>query len=73
MAIYRLMQNAAFEPEHVKAMASAYEGVLVDLGLKDRNDLLTELIAKKIFEYAQTGQRDPIALRKHVLEEIKSR
>jgi hypothetical protein len=59
MAIYRLMQHAGSAPEDVERMGAAYERALVELGLKDRNDPLTEIIAKHIIEIAHTGERDP--------------
>ena len=58
MAIYRLFQKHPFEPEDITRLAKAYERALVELKLADRNDPITELIAKKIFEAAQTGIRD---------------
>jgi hypothetical protein len=59
VAIYRLLQKSAFDPEDTKRMGEAYEMALVSLGLKDRNDPLTEIIAQHIFEIAQTGEKDP--------------
>ena len=58
MAIYRLLQNSAFGPEETKRMGDAYELALVELQLKDRNDPLTETVAKYIVEVAQTGEKD---------------
>jgi hypothetical protein len=62
MPIYRLLQNSAFEPEHLSAMATAFEQALADLNLVDRSDPLTEVIARKVIEIAQCGERDPIRL-----------
>jgi hypothetical protein len=59
VAIYRLLQNAAFNPEDTKRMGAAYEQALVELGLNDRNDPLTEIVAKLIVEIAQTGEKNP--------------
>jgi hypothetical protein len=59
MAIYRLFEKSAFGPEEIKRMTDAYERALVFLDLKDRNDPLTESIAKLIVEAAQTGEKDP--------------
>ena len=59
MAIYRILQNAAFDPERIVLVAKAYEDTLRSLHLVDRSDPLTELIAKQIFEAAQRGERDP--------------
>ena len=63
MAIYRVLQNAAFNPERIELVAKAYEDALRSLNLIDRSDPLTELIAKQIFEAAQRGERDPDRLR----------
>lgn len=59
VAIYRLLQNSAFEPEDIERMTAAYELALVELVLSDRNDPLTETVAKYIVEAAQTGEKDP--------------
>jgi hypothetical protein len=70
MPIYRLLQYSAFEPEHIKAMSVAYEQALVDLKLVGRTDLLTELIAQKVIEFAQCGERDPTRLLQRTVAEI---
>ena len=59
VAIYRLIASGTFGPDEIKAMAAAYEGALIDLQLMDRNDPLTELIAKAIVTVTATGERDP--------------
>jgi hypothetical protein len=58
VAIYRLLPNSVFEPEDIARMTTAYEKALILLGLKDRNDPLTELVAKQVVEVAQTDERD---------------
>jgi hypothetical protein len=70
MAIYRLLQGAVFDDKAVKAMTTAYEAALVELKLADRNDPLTETIARKIVEIAQTGERDPERLCQRALAEL---
>jgi hypothetical protein len=47
MAIYRLIAAGTFGPDEIKVMIAAYEGA-TDLGFVDREDPLTELIAKSI-------------------------
>jgi len=59
MTIYRLLQKSAFGPEEIERMTTAYEDALRVLRLTDRADPLTEILAKKIIEIAQTGERDP--------------
>jgi hypothetical protein len=62
VAIYRLLQKAAFEPEDVRRMSDAYELALAQLGLNDRHDPLNETVAKVIIEIVQTGEKDPKAI-----------
>jgi hypothetical protein len=59
MAIYKLLERSAFEPDDIQRMASAYEEALFLLGLKYRTDPLTETVARHIFDIAQTGEKDP--------------
>jgi len=50
MAICRLLQNSTMEPEDVSRITAAYEQTLRVLCVKDRDDPLTEMIAKKIIK-----------------------
>jgi hypothetical protein len=59
MAIYRLFQNSPLGPEEISRLSEAYERTLRTLSLVDRNDPLTEMIAKKIIEIGQTGVKEP--------------
>lgn len=58
MPIYRLFKDKAFQPEQCQAMGVAFEGVLTELGLTNRNDPLCELVATKLIELAQQGVHD---------------
>jgi len=73
MAIYRLIRNAgvSFDPEAIEAMGAAYEAVCEELGIAGKkNDRVTEIVALKIFEAAQTGEHDPTKLRKGALDAL---
>jgi indole-3-glycerol phosphate synthase len=59
LAIYRLLQNSSVQPEEIRRIAAAYERALRTLCVKDRDDPLTEMIAKKIIKIAQSGIKDP--------------
>jgi hypothetical protein len=59
MAIYQLIANGSFGPDEIKIMTNAYEAALIDLGIADRNDPFTELIAKSILNVAATGSAMP--------------
>jgi hypothetical protein len=50
--------------------SSPYEDALRVLQLSDRQDPITELVAKKIIEAAQTGERDPRRIRERALREL---
>jgi hypothetical protein len=71
LAIYRIFKQRAFEPEAVICMARAYENTLVALRLSDRQDPITEIVAKKIVEIAENGERDYARLCERALEEIR--
>ena len=51
-------------------MAATYEGALIDLHLIDRNDPLTELIAKAIVNVTATGERDPEKIKERALNAL---
>jgi hypothetical protein len=70
MPLYRMLAEAAFDPDAVKGLTTAYEDVLAALGLESRTDPLTLMIAGKIIKHAQRGERDPIRLREIVLKEL---
>ena len=70
MAIYRLIANGTFEPEEIEAMAAAYEGALSDLGLSDRDDPITELVARSILTITSLGERDSIRIKERALHAL---
>ena len=70
MTIYRLLQNSAFTPEDIAPLVAAYENCLRILKLSDRSDPITELVAKKIIEIAQTGIKDAERLGRLALAEF---
>ncbi|MFY9957248.1 hypothetical protein [Bradyrhizobium sp.] len=45
-------------------MAAAYEQALRALDLRERDDPLTQAVAKKVIEIRQTGIRDPAQISK---------
>jgi hypothetical protein len=70
MAIYRLLQNSPLGPEEISRLVLAYERTLKALGLKDRSDPITQMVAKKIIEIGQTGVRDPLQLATLAVREL---
>ena len=67
----RVFLDAAFTPEEVQILVVAFEDTLKALGLSDREDAVTKLVAEKIIAAAKTGERDPERLRDAVLAELR--
>ena len=70
MAIYKLIANGAFGPDEINVMTEAYEGALIDLDIPNRNDPITELIAKSILNVTATGERNPIVVKEGALNAL---
>ncbi len=70
MAIYRLIAKGTFGPAEIEAMTAAYEAALVDLGLVDRDDPITQIVAKAIVEITDRGERDPVKIKDRALRVI---
>jgi hypothetical protein len=62
MPLIRLLQNSAFEPDRIEIMSAAFQQACRELGLADAKDPLREMVARKIIECAQTGERDQARL-----------
>jgi hypothetical protein len=72
MTIYRLLQNTTFGPEEIERLVTAYEQTLRALGLKDRNDPLTQIVAEKIIAVGRLGIDDSAEISKLALKELGS-
>jgi hypothetical protein len=65
-----MLQNSPLDPEDIARLVMAYEQTLREIGLKERDDALTQLIAKKIIEVGQTGIRDPAQISQLAIKEL---
>jgi hypothetical protein len=72
MTIHRLLRNTTFGPEEIERLVTAYEQTLMALGLKDRSDPITQLVAEKIIEVGRLGIEDPAKTSEVVLKELGS-
>ena len=70
MPIYRLLQNHVFDPDTIAVMVTAFEDALRELRLTDRADPATELVARKVIELAERGERDPARFRDQVVRSL---
>jgi hypothetical protein len=72
MPINRLLAGMAATPREIVRLNEAYERALRSLGLVDRNDPLTEIVAKRIVEIGGTIS-DPIKISQLAVESLKLR
>ena len=72
MPIRPFLAGQAFDPEMVEAMGKAFVATCEALGLSDRSDAMTELVAEKIIELAQRGYKNPTALYLAAIKEFKA-
>jgi hypothetical protein len=57
-----LSDDRSFEPHELEVMNEALAAALAKLGLKDRDDPLVEIVARRIVFAGLAGERDPIKL-----------
>jgi hypothetical protein len=69
-ALDRLLQKTVMTAEEIGRLRKAYELALREIGVKDRDDPLTEKIAKEIIEAGQTGLKDPAGISRVVVERL---
>jgi len=50
MSMSEPLLSCSLGPEDIEGLVAAYEQALIALGIEDRNDPMTELVAKKVFE-----------------------
>jgi hypothetical protein len=71
MAIYRLLQNAAFEPSEIETLVQAFESICRGLKFGQKDQALRDAVARKILEYADLGERDPERIYDCVLGDLQ--
>ena len=69
MPIDKLLAGSSLRPEQIACLNDAYERALRDLCLVDRNDPLTEIVAKRVIEVSRTVS-DPIKISQLAVESL---
>jgi hypothetical protein len=59
--------GGVFGPEDIVVMATAFDRLLADYKLVDRNDPIVTMLAKLVIEIVRNGGRDPERIRQEVL------
>jgi hypothetical protein len=70
MPVTPFLKGQAFDPELVEAMGAAFVSTCDALGLTDRTDSITALVAEKIIELGERGLRNPTAMQFMAIEEL---
>jgi hypothetical protein len=73
MPFVDLLEGCSFDTETVFVITEVFETACRDLRLTDRRDPITETLALKIIEAAQTGERDPNVIRQQVMDSLAAR
>ena len=60
----------ALSPDEAAGLVAAYDSAILKLGLTDRDDPATNLVAERIITLAKQGERDPHRLRDAVLDSL---
>jgi hypothetical protein len=60
-------EGGVFGPKEIAVMATAFDRLLADFKLVDRDDPIVTMLAKLVIELVRTGERDPERIRQEVL------
>jgi hypothetical protein len=66
------LRERVFDPETIRVMGVAFTDVCSKLGLNDKCDSATQLVARKVIETAERGERDPARIASAVLRHFSN-
>jgi hypothetical protein len=73
MPFNQLLEGCSFDREAIVVITEAFETACRDLRLTDRRDPITEMLARKIIEAAQSGERDPNVLCRQAMDSMAAK
>ena len=73
MPLSRFLAKSILETDQIERLNKAYTFALRSPDLADRNDPITEIVAKKIIEVATSGIRDPGEICELALRQLRFR
>src|SRR5947209_9456160 len=62
MCIHRFLQESTVHPDDISCVVEAYDQTLRTLSLSQRDDALTEIVAKTVIRVSEPGIRDPMRI-----------
>ena len=71
MPLTPYLKGAVFEPKAIEAMNAAFEAVFKSLQLLNRDDTITQIVARTIIDIARMGEHDPQRMHDLALLELK--
>jgi len=73
MSTYLRLHTLDLHPEMISRITAAYGQALHTLCVKDRDDPLTEMVARNVIKIAQTGIKDPAQISALAIKELEMR
>jgi hypothetical protein len=73
MSIHPFVAHEAFDPELIETMAAAFDHACARLGLADREDAITEIVARRIVVLARSGIHTKTALYLRTIQDFKAK
>ena len=70
MPLTPYLNGRSFDPETLKCMGLAFDAACKQLGLKDRTDSLTQVVAESVIALARRDECDPMELKDRVLRSL---
>jgi hypothetical protein len=70
MSIYRHLMKGAYSPDETRVIAEAYENAVHVLRLVGRADPVSEIVANKVIEIWEVGERDAFRIAALAFEEL---
>ena len=71
MPIRQLLDGGSFGPDEIKVITSAFESACESLGLRNREDPIVALVAKKTLDIVNQGVADPAEIQRRVVEALQ--
>jgi hypothetical protein len=71
MPISQYLQGQAFDPDSIRVMTVAFENACRQLGILNRHDAVTKIVARTVIDMAQRGFRDEESLTDAVMQEFR--
>ena len=70
MTAHPLFEGLSLGPDEISRLAEAYKLAIEALGLRDRDDAMTRIVAQAIIEISQTGVQDPVELSRLAIKKL---